>query len=151
GGEKQLRVVIQKDEAHVMERANEVPSALEVAVQQLQERAQPASAARREWDDDGQLRDLTQTAADAACAFNRRRRRFGRIRRQLSEHVLECLFPKLRRVGEDLAQLLDLLGGSLLMLRNCRGRCLRIHVAYSVKGSSKKYERVMSRTSELSK
>ena len=38
GGEEQLRVVIQEDEAHVVEGANDI-RALEVALQQLQQAA----------------------------------------------------------------------------------------------------------------
>ena len=121
-GEEQLRVVVQEHEAHVVEGADLV-RAVEVAVQQLQERAQPLGSAGRERDDDGQLRDLAQAAADPAGALHRRRR-LRHLRRQLSEHALQRLLPHLRRVGEQLPQLLDLLlGGLVLVPARSLSRC----------------------------
>src|SRR5215467_8903842 len=50
-GEEQLRVVVQKHEAHIVDGADPVRVA-EVAVAQFQQRAQPLGSARREWDDE---------------------------------------------------------------------------------------------------
>ena len=68
--EEQLRVVVQEDEAHVVDGADLVhPLIAEVAVQKLQERTHPL---RRSWldgEERRQLRDFPLTGADPASAF----------------------------------------------------------------------------------
>src|SRR6185503_21120875 len=68
--EKHSRVVVEKHEAHVVESSNFGCTRREVATQQLEERTQPLRAARRQRNNDGQLRALAQTRADAAGAFD---------------------------------------------------------------------------------
>jgi len=83
-----------------------------------------------------QLGALAETGADPAGAFNGRRR-LRRLRRQLLEYVLQCPFPKLRRIREQITQRLDLLLRFKLCLHRIhrgshgaflsRGRCLCHH------------------------
>jgi hypothetical protein len=91
-GEQELRVVVQKHETHVMETAHQVPL-VEVAAQQLQERAQPLGTARCQRDDHGQLGNLAQTDSDPAGAFHGRWRGFRNLRLELLERVLQRLLP----------------------------------------------------------
>src|SRR5262249_13978771 len=77
GGEEELGVVLQEHEAHVVQRADQLRAGGEVAVQELQERAQALCAAGRERDEDGQLGDLSQTAPDPAGALDGRRQLGG--------------------------------------------------------------------------
>src|SRR6185369_16247128 len=59
--EKHSCVVVEKHEAHVVESSNFGCTRREVATQQLEERTQPLRAARRQRNNDGQLRALAQT------------------------------------------------------------------------------------------
>src|SRR6516165_10570970 len=67
--EEQLRVVVQEHETHVVDGANPV-RVIEVAVPQLQQRAQPRGPARCERGDQSQFRDLALTASGPTGAFH---------------------------------------------------------------------------------
>ena len=85
----------------------------------LQERAQTLRAAGCERDDDRQLRHLAEAGADAAGAFYRRRQ-IRSLRPQLVERVLQRLLADLRRVGEQVPELLDLFLDGLVLFRSGR-------------------------------
>src|SRR6185437_2795131 len=72
GGEEELRVVVQKDEAHIVEGANCVPTA-EVSFQRLQQSAESPRSAWCEGNDSSELRDLALTGADTAGVLCSRR------------------------------------------------------------------------------
>src|SRR5260221_10386178 len=73
GAEEQLRVVVQEDEAHVVNGADPVHELIaNAAVQNLQKAAQPLGSAWCEWDDHRELRDLPLPATDPAGGFGPR-------------------------------------------------------------------------------
>jgi hypothetical protein len=102
-------------------------SFIEVAAQQTQKPAQALGAARRERHDNRQLRDLPEPGADAASALDGGGRRFRHLRFDLPQRGLQRLFPELRRVGEQLTQLPDLLRAGLVLFRFGRCHCFRTH------------------------
>src|SRR5215510_540573 len=127
--EQKLRVVVEEDEALVMERADLFCGA-EVAVQESQQRAQPLGAAGRERGDEGQLGDLALANSDPASAFALRCARFCQQLLQRWERVLQRRFRELGRVSEKLPQLLNLrLDGQVLFwpIHCC---CLRGHSCF---------------------
>src|SRR6185503_4563996 len=63
GGEEQLCVVVQEDEAHIVQCADYIPAA-EVAFQRLQQSAKSLCSARCKRNDSGELRDFALTGAD---------------------------------------------------------------------------------------
>jgi hypothetical protein len=81
--------------------------AVQIATPQPKERAQPRL--QREGNDEGQLRDFSQTAAGPAGALHGRWRCLRNLVCQFLDYVLERPSAQLRRAGVQLAQLLDLL------------------------------------------
>src|SRR5262249_52356071 len=79
----------------------------------------------------GQFRDLAEADAHPAGAFHGPRRCVRNLRLHFLQHVLERFLSQLRRVSEDLAQLLNLFLGRPFFFRNGRGLCLCVHGWYS--------------------
>src|SRR6266849_663189 len=127
GAEEQLRVVVQKHEAHVVDGADLVHEFIaNAAVQNLQKTTQSLGSAWCERDDHRQLRDLALTAADPAGAFNPCCRFLGpRARPESAYQVLQRGFPNRRRVRVKLPKLLHLLLKVRGLLRSCLP--LRLH------------------------
>src|SRR5262249_45716097 len=111
GGEKQARVVVEKDETHVVERGDFASPLRKVAVDQAQEGAKPLGASGRQGDYNGQLGHLADAAAGAAGALELCAWRASSLRPDFGNDVLQCLPAKFWRVGEELAELLKLLFG----------------------------------------
>src|SRR5262249_18773496 len=127
--EEQLRVVVQVDEAHVVDGANLV-GVVEAAISQFQQGAEPRGASRSERGEQGQFRDLALTESGATGAFHPRPR--GRPERgQVFDRILQRLSRVLRSFGKELPQLLDPLLNSLVLA--WLGRCLSSHGAVSLR------------------
>jgi hypothetical protein len=73
----------------------------------------------------------SQPAPDPAGVRHRRRRLLGRVRRQPAENLLQRRPAHLRRIGEQLPQLVDLLLGGRVLSGSGRRRCFCRHVCHS--------------------
>jgi hypothetical protein len=98
---------------------------LEVALQRLQQAAKSLRSAVREREDQGELRDPTLTSAGSAGALRAGGRR--QLTSERGEVLLQRHPAQLRRVGEQLPQLLDLLLDGLVLLGPGTRLCWRGH------------------------
>src|SRR6266849_9711763 len=94
GAKQQFRIVVQKNEAHVVDGAKLIHERIaDAAVQSSKKTAQPVGSSWRHWNDHCQLRNLALTAPDPAGGFwPSSRFRGGRARPYKAYHVLERFF-----------------------------------------------------------
>jgi hypothetical protein len=105
-GEEQLCVVVQKDEAHIVEGANRI-SAAEVTFQRLQQSAKSLRSAFGEGNDPGELGDFSLTGADTAGVLSSSRN--CQLSFEIGQPSLQRRPAQFGRIGVKLTQLLDLL------------------------------------------
>src|ERR1041384_1113443 len=124
GGEKQLRIVIEKDEAHIVKSTSGIPTA-KVTFERLQQSAQSLRSAWCERNDPGEFRDLALTRANTAgvlCSC-----RSGQLSFEVGETSLQRRSAQFGRVGIKLTQLLHLLLDPRVFFRSDRHSCLWLH------------------------
>src|ERR1043165_6494387 len=124
GGEKQLRVVVQKYEAHIVKSANGISTA-KVTFERLQQSAQSLRPTWCERNDPREFRDLALTGANTAgvlCSC-----RSGQLSFEVGETSLQRRSAQFGRIGIKLTQLLHFLLDPRVFFRSDRHSCLWLH------------------------